>query len=100
MIKWNEDSEIFQYLFNKQFELIGCEINYQELKESNFLIPNKKGKGIPWWSTLSFSTYEDWLSWIYWLTAEIKKRYSSPDPKREALNFDLLYGLNYKNGNT
>lgn len=91
-----ENSKDFRNrLINKQFEMIGENIKYEEIPSDGLLKIGKKTKY--WYDWYFFRNEAQYKEWMKWAKEEIENIGGIDNiVERELLYLDLRYGLKYK----
>lgn len=95
------DIDLLYKIINKQFEMIGKEITYEEIEKTGGLVKimkSKKEVSEYWYKVFLFEDEEQYIEWKDWASDKIKKhlKVSGDDLNNEMQYLDLCYGLNYK----
>lgn len=78
--------ETVKKIVNKQFQMIGENVTYDDIKNGTVEI---KGKLVPWYTIYHFKDEDQYNEWREWM----KKEEPSEKLRDEV---DLIYGMTYK----
>ncbi len=79
---------VVRYLVDKQFEMIGETIRYNDLPEDGLLGGKKKNY---WWDVYKFQSKKQYEEWKSWALSELEK--NGDEDKFDVI--DMTWGMNY-----
>lgn len=83
-------------LINKQFEMIGIDMRYENLPDDGKILPLKSKRREYWYEIYTFNDEKEYLLWRNWMREEIAKE-GYTNVESESMYIDLRYGMNHIN---
>ena len=79
-------------IVEKQYEMIGENVKFSDIKDEIEIVVGKKKKKIRWFDHYKFKDEEQYLKWRNWAIEKLKE-----NEEEDLINeVDMVFGIDYK----